>query len=189
MYSATVSAVFPSISFPVCRVIWGREGMPRDETVFSIRYGCAALPPPAMAPIHSIRAQGFTASWYCPTPAQPSWPSVMPSQSKEPLAVGRPSTEQESVSPAFSVYFFRVSAPNSAAIWAKAALQELAKASFRVCSPWMPEQVTVSPPISTLPVQFHVRLSASVRVSSAAVRVTVLNTDPGTKVADRKRFR
>ena len=68
-------------------------------------------------------------------PAQPSWPSVIPSQSKEPLAVGRPSTEQALVNPAFSVYFFRVPAPSSSAICANATLQEWAKASFSVCSP------------------------------------------------------
>ena len=48
----------------------------------------------------------------------------------------------------------------------------------------------VSSPIWTLPVQFHVRVSsASGRFSSAAVRVTVLNTDPGTKAEERNRFR
>ena len=47
----------------------------------------------------------------------------------------------------------------------------------------------VSSPTWMLPVQFQVRVSASGRFSSAAVRVTVLNTDPGTKVEDRKRFR
>ena len=47
----------------------------------------------------------------------------------------------------------------------------------------------VSSPIWTLPVQFQVRVSATGRFSSAAVRVTVLNTDPGTKAEERNRFR
>ena len=46
----------------------------------------------------------------------------------------------------------------------------------------------VSSPIWTLPAQVQVRLSRSGSFSRAAVRVTVLNTDPGVKVEDRKRL-
>ncbi len=59
-------------------------------------------------------------------------------------------------------------------------LEEAFAHSCNVCSPCTPEQVTVSSPIWTLPVQVHVRLMASGSCSSAAVSVTVLNTEPGT---------
>ena len=91
--------------------------------------------------------------------------------------------------PACSVYCCRVSPPSSWAIWAKATLQLLAKASLMFCSPWVPEQMMVSPPITMLPWQSQVRSNRSGISSMAAARVTVLNTDPGVKVEERKRFR
>ena len=54
--------------------------------------------------------------------------------------------------------------------------------------PWAEGQVMVSPPTTVEPVQVKVRPNRSGRFSMAAVRVTVLNTEPGVKVLDRKRF-
>ena len=68
-------------------------------------------------------------------------------------------------------------------------MQLLAKAEAMSCSPWVPEQMMVSSPIWTLPEQVQVRSARSGISSRAAARVTVLYTDPGVKVEDRKRFR
>ncbi len=57
------------------------------------------------------------------------------------------------------------------------------------CSPWVPEQVMVSPLMIVEPEQVQVRDSRSGMFSSAAASVTVLYTEPGVNAADRKRFR
>ena len=46
----------------------------------------------------------------------------------------------------------------------------------------------VSPPTTVEPVQVKVRWNRSGICSRAAVRVTVLKTEPGVKVLDRNRF-
>ena len=49
--SASAAAVSAEISVPVLVVKCGRDGRPRALSVRRIRYGSAALPPFAMAPM------------------------------------------------------------------------------------------------------------------------------------------
>ena len=56
------------------------------------------------------------------------------------------------------------------------------------CSPWAAAQVTVPPPISAEPSHTQVRSVRSGISSTAAASVTVLNTEPGVNVAEKKRL-
>ena len=56
-------------------------------------------------------------------------------------------------------------------------------------SPWTRGQVMASPPTTVEPVQVQCRSKRSGMFSMAAARVTVLNTEPGGKVPERKRFK
>ena len=68
--SAMVAAVSDAMSRPVFFVKWSKDGMPRAETVFSMRYGSAALPPEAMAAWGNF-------FWYCWRPGRcVSWPGA-----------------------------------------------------------------------------------------------------------------
>ena len=56
------------------------------------------------------------------------------------------------------------------------------------CSPCAYGQVTVSPPISTEPVQFHFLWNRSGMFSIAAFSVTTLKIEPGIEFADSRRL-
>ena len=67
-------------------------------------------------------------------------------------------------------------------------MQEFASASSMSICPCAYGQVTVSPPISTEPVQFQVRENRSGRFSTAALSVTTLKIEPGMEFADSRRL-
>ena len=71
--SARVRAVSDWIRVPVS-FPKGRESWGSPPSTSWMRWGTAAFPPLATAPIHTIMAQGLTRSLYWPTPDQPSWP-------------------------------------------------------------------------------------------------------------------
>ncbi|CUO97215.1 Uncharacterised protein [Flavonifractor plautii] len=93
------------------------------------------------------------------------------------------------MSPARTVYSSSTSSPSSSASRANTPLHELARAEEMSCSPWARGQVMAPSPTWVEPVQVQVRSKRSGMRSMAAESTTVLYTEPGGKVPERKRLR
>ena len=90
-----------------------------------------------------------------------------------------PSISMLSASRVTSAWAVRFDLPVRRVISAKAQLQEWARASFRVCSPWALGQVIRSPLTILTPSQTKVSSARLGSLSRAAARVVSLKMEPG----------
>jgi hypothetical protein len=128
------------------------------------------------------------AGWEVNIPVGAGVDELVAALEKLPAIVEMESSFCGVVKPRSLAYFSSVLPPSSSASCAKAQLQEFAIASSKVCVPCQPEQVTVTPATSTLPLQVKVRVFRSLMFSIAAAAVTSLKIEPGVNFAFRQRL-